>query len=74
MTNRILTFIYGALSHALFFATFLYAIGLAGNFAVDKPLDSISGNVLVAGLSWRTVSLRAFAVTVGTDSGGLFRP
>jgi methanethiol S-methyltransferase len=42
MTNRVFTFLYGAVSYAFFFATFLYAIGFVGNFAVHKSLDSAS--------------------------------
>ena len=42
MTNRVFTFLYGAVSDAFFFATFLYAIGFVGNFGVHKSLDSVS--------------------------------
>ena len=62
MTNRVFTFIYGAVSYALFFATFLYAIGFVGNFAVHKSLDSFSGGAWPTALLVDLGLLALFAV------------
>lgn len=48
MTSRIIKFMYGAACYAVFFATFLYAVGFIGNFAVPKSMDS------PAKVPWRT--------------------
>jgi len=38
--NSLTVFLYGTLSYVTFLATFLYAIGFIGNFAVPKSMDS----------------------------------
>jgi protein-S-isoprenylcysteine O-methyltransferase Ste14 len=44
MTNRVFTFLYGAICYVVFLVSFLYAVGFIGNFAVPKSMDSISGD------------------------------
>jgi methanethiol S-methyltransferase len=40
MRKRITIFLYGVVSYAVFFATFLYAVGFIGNFGVPRTLDA----------------------------------
>jgi len=55
MLKRVLIFLYGVTSYAIFFATFLYAIGFIGNFAVPVTLDGVpalsSGKALLINLA-----------------------
>jgi protein-S-isoprenylcysteine O-methyltransferase Ste14 len=62
MTNRIFSFLYGAISYLIFFATFLYAVGFVGNFAVRKSMDSVSGNPWPAALLVDLGLLALFAI------------
>ncbi len=40
MTKRVAVFVYGVLSYAVFFLTYLYAIGFIGNMYVPKSMDA----------------------------------
>ena len=42
MFKRISILLYGVVSYAVFFGTFLYAIGFIGNFLLPTTLDGAS--------------------------------
>ena len=51
--SRIIAFVYGGVSYAIFFATFLYAAGFVGNFVpqgMDAPPVSPLGTSLLVNL------------------------
>ena len=60
--KRIATFIYGIFCYAVFFATFLYAIGFIGNLIVPKSIDSVPTVSLATALFINTLLLAVFAI------------
>jgi protein-S-isoprenylcysteine O-methyltransferase Ste14 len=62
MFKRISVFLYGVISYAVFFATFLYAIGFIGNFAVPTSLDGAPSRGFGASLAIDLGLLGLFAI------------
>jgi len=62
VTKRILVFLYGSLSYALFLGTFLYAIGFVGGFGVPTRLDGPSNGPLASALAINAGLLTLFAI------------
>jgi len=60
--KRLTIFIYGVLCYAVFFATFLYAVGFIGNFWVPKSIDSAREVPLPTALLTDLALLGLFAV------------
>jgi len=60
--KRFATLTYGILCYALFFATFLYAIGFIGNLIVPKSIDSVPTVSLSSALFINTLLLTVFAL------------
>jgi len=62
MFKRSLVFLYGVVSYAVFFATYLYAIGFVGNLLVPRSIDSVPAGEFAVSLLIDLGLLLAFAV------------
>jgi len=62
MTKRLTIFAYGVICYALFFATFLYAIGFIGNFLVPVTLDGEPAVPTLTAVAIDLLLLGVFAV------------
>ena len=62
MTKRIVYFAYGVVAYALFFATYLYAIGFVGNLFVPVTIDGVPQSPLWQALLIDALLLGVFAV------------
>ena len=62
MVRRVAIFTYGVLSYAIFFASFLYAVGFVGGFVVPRTVDGPLEGSLAAALAIDLGLLALFAV------------
>lgn len=62
MAQRIGVFVYGVVSYACFFASFLYAVGFVGGFGVPRAIDSAPRGPLGTALVVDLLLLGLFAV------------
>ena len=62
MFKRLSIFLYGVVSYAIFFGTFLYAVGFIGNFGVPRTLDGVASMSFASALLVDLGLLGLFAV------------
>jgi len=62
MLKRTAVLSYGLVSYAIFFVTFLYALGFVGNFIVPKSIDSAPTMPFGAALAIDLALLGVFAL------------
>jgi protein-S-isoprenylcysteine O-methyltransferase Ste14 len=62
VTKRVLVFAYGVVSYVIFLATFLYAVGFIGGFAVPTRLDGPAEGPFAVALAIDVALLTAFAL------------
>jgi len=60
--GKMLAFVYGVISYLVFFGSFLYAIGFAGNIVVPKTIDSGAEGAFVPSLLIDALLLGLFAI------------
>jgi methanethiol S-methyltransferase len=60
--SRVVVFIYGVVSYAIFFATFLYAVGFVGNVVVPRTIDGTPAGSVLAAVLVDLALLTVFAV------------
>jgi len=62
MFKRLMIFVYGLASYAVFLATFLYAIGFVGNFWVPRSIDGAPRTTMTSALLVDLLLLGVFAL------------